>query len=393
MNSFCDSCDSCDSVNPDDLSNHLNESENSLIIPTQIQDKISAAQYLPAVATYNTRSLFRKIGNVKTDLIERQIDVAFFSEIWQKSENRRHKIEIEKMTESEGLKYISTPRPKGWGGAALIVNQRKFTLEKLNIVIPHKLEVVWGLLRSKSEEARYKKILLCSFYSPPNSGKNQKLTDHLVTTLHMLSTQYPDVPIIMGADKNSMDIKPLLNFGLRLKQVVDIGTRNGKILDVILMSIPQLYDSPILIPPVPCDNPNDGVPSDHWVPVCYPHKDRHKAPLRRFKEVTYRPLPEDNIRKFGQWITSEDFSVINENISPTDQAQQLEQLLSFKLDELCPSKTMRISPQDKPFINAELKSLNRRKQREYTKNEASQLSIKSWLVNLSQSINRQQPGI
>ena len=55
----------------------------------------------------------------------------------------------------------------------------------------------------------------------------------------MLSAQYPDAPIIMGADKNTMDIKPLLNCGLRLKQVVDIGTINGVILDIILMNIPQ----------------------------------------------------------------------------------------------------------------------------------------------------------
>ena len=35
-------------------------------------------------------------------------------------------------------------------------------------------------------------------------------------------------------------------------------------------------------------------------------------------------------------------------------------------------KTMRISQQDKPFINLELKKLNRRKQREYSKNGKSE---------------------
>ena len=39
--------------------------------------------------------------------------------------------------------------------------------------------------------------MLCSFYSPPKSRKNQKLTDHLVTTLHMLSTMYQC--LVMGA--------------------------------------------------------------------------------------------------------------------------------------------------------------------------------------------------
>ena len=314
------------------------------------------------------RSIFPKLGHLKIDLIERDISLGFCCEIWQKSENKNHAQKIEEMLEMEGLQYISTPRPRGWGGAAIIVNQDRFTLEKLKINIPHNLEVVWGLVKTKSENCKFKKIVACSFYSPPKTKKNQKLVDHLVSTLHMLSTRFPDAPIMMGADKNMMDIKPLLSCGLRLKQLVDLPTRHGKTLDILITNIPQYYNSPIIVPPVPCDNPNDGVPSDHWVPVCYPHTDRYKPALRRFRSVTYRPLSDENIRKFGQWITSESFSGINEHLHPTAHAQELQALLISKLDELCPTQTMRVSAQDKPFINKELKTLNRRKQREYNKN-------------------------
>ena len=123
----------------------------------------------------------------------------------------------------------------------------------------------------------------------------------------------------------------------------------------------------INIPPVPCDNPDDGVPSDHWVPVCYPHTDRYNPPLRSFRTVTYRPLPEENVCKFGQWITAETFKCIDDKLSPSEHAEQLQQLLLIKLDELCPVQTMKISAQDKPFINKELKVLNRQKQREWIK--------------------------
>ena len=346
------------------------ESESNITdtVPTCPRpDRLSAAVHLPTVATYNMRSIFPKIGNVRTDMLERGISVGFFSEIWEKSEKKSHQLEIEKMLEGNGLKYISTARPKGWGGAAIIANQENFKLEKIDVIIPHSLEVVWGMLRSKSKDAKFKEIILCSFYSPPKSRKNLKLTDHLVTTLHMLAAKYPSAPIIMGADKNSMNIRPLLSCGLRLKQVVDLGTRNGIILDIILMSIPQLYNSPVVVPPVPCDNPDEGVPSDHWVPVCYPHTDRYQPPLCRFKNVTYRPLPEESVSKFGNWITSESFDQINDQLHPSAHAQQFQDLLVGKLDELYPTKTMRISPQDKPFINWELKKLDRQKQREYTK--------------------------
>ena len=63
------------------------------------------------------------------------------------------------MLEFEGLKYFSTTRPKGkrGGGAAIIVNTRKFSVEKLNVQIPPKLEIIWALAKPKSEAAEFKK--------------------------------------------------------------------------------------------------------------------------------------------------------------------------------------------------------------------------------------------
>ena len=68
-------------------------------------------------------------------------------------------MDIENMLETDGLKYISTPRPNGWGGAAIIVNQEKFSLEKLNIYIPYNLEIIWGIMKAKDERATFKRII------------------------------------------------------------------------------------------------------------------------------------------------------------------------------------------------------------------------------------------
>ena len=168
----------------------------------------------------------------------------------------------------------------GW--AAITVNQEKFSLEKLNIHIPYNLEIIWGIMKPKDENAIFKRIIVCCFYSPPNSRKNSKLCDHIVTTLQMLSTQYPNSPIIMGADRNNMDLSPIINCGLKMRQIVDKPTRKNKILDVIITNVPDLYKSPIIVPPVPCDVPGVGVPSDHSVPVCVPHTDRHSRPVHSY---------------------------------------------------------------------------------------------------------------
>ena len=80
-------------------------------IHSKIKDKISTALNLPTVGAYNVRSLFPKVGKFKIDLMERKVDCAFVSEIWQRSEDGEHLLEIEKMLELDGLKYISTTRP------------------------------------------------------------------------------------------------------------------------------------------------------------------------------------------------------------------------------------------------------------------------------------------
>ena len=65
--------------------------------PRQKFDKLTTALNLASVATYNCRFIFPKLGNLKTDLIEREIDVGFMVEIWEKKENKNHQLEIEKL--------------------------------------------------------------------------------------------------------------------------------------------------------------------------------------------------------------------------------------------------------------------------------------------------------
>ena len=67
------------------------------------------------------------------------------------------------MLEVHVLKYISTPRTsKNGGEAAIVVNC--FSVEKLNVIVPNGLEVVYGLLKPKCGTALYKKIILSTLH-------------------------------------------------------------------------------------------------------------------------------------------------------------------------------------------------------------------------------------
>ena len=334
------------------------------------KDMVSIAANLPSVASYNLRSLLPKIGNLTTDLLERSIDCAFLCEIWENCDNEQYQSEVEKLLQMHGLHYESATRKanhKGvsYGGVALVVNLSKFSCQKLPVNVPSSLEVVWCLLRPKSDTA--KKIISCAFYSPPDKGKNVKLADHIVTTLHHLITQYPDAAIICGGDKNHMDIRPILGCGLKLKQIVDKPTRQGAILDIIIMNTFTFYNSPEIAPPIQPDDATSGKPSDHSVPTCFPHTNSGCRPRRNFKTIKYRPLPESRLRDFGQWITDVNWDDYLNDLTPTQQVVKFERFLDENLERFCPTKTVRLSSQDKPWITGELKHLARKKSREYVK--------------------------
>jgi hypothetical protein len=102
------------------------------------------------------------------------LSLSFLTEVWQKSENKKHQFKIEELLELKGLKYISTPRPgtRRGGGAALVVDTENFSISKLNISIHNNLEIVWGLVKPYEITEKISKIIVCSFYCPPKSKKS-----------------------------------------------------------------------------------------------------------------------------------------------------------------------------------------------------------------------------
>ena len=138
---------------------------------------------LPVISVSNLRSLMPKVNSFIEDMHLRNIGVALLSEVWTKAQKKKDIFEIDRMLNMEGLKYISTPRPsaKRGGGAAIVAPIDKFSLEKLDILIPHNLEIVYGLLRPKNvTKGGISEIICVSFYCPPRSPKKSKLLDQEV---------------------------------------------------------------------------------------------------------------------------------------------------------------------------------------------------------------------
>ena len=137
------------------------------------ENRCVEALSLPVILSYNMRSIWGKLANFAEDVHERSGEIIFLCEVWEKSENKKHQRKIEELLEMKQISYISTPRPgaKRGGGAAIAFSSDRFSVAKLNIPIPKPLEIVWALLRPNIPTGDIRKIILCSFYSPPNSRK------------------------------------------------------------------------------------------------------------------------------------------------------------------------------------------------------------------------------
>ena len=119
----------------------------------------------------------------------------------------------------------------------------------------------------------------------------------------------------------------------KLKQIVSLPTCNLKTLDVILTNLWQFYSVPIVVPPVPCDDPSKGVPSDHSTPVAHPLTNGYQT-KNVYKTIVTQPLPDSGIREFGRWVTAEDWSSVPDNCSPTEQVEKFQELTIQKLNQI-----------------------------------------------------------
>ena len=267
----------------------------------------------------------------------------------------------------KGLLYISIPRPglKRGGGVALAADPSLFTLSKLNVPIPHQLEVSWGLLKPRQVTGSITKILCCAFYSPPKSKKKTKLIEHISSTLQDLLLDHPGAGIIIAGDRNDLTEKRLLAIEPSLRQIVGIPTLGRKVLDVILTNLSRFFNEPVTVSPVPVDDISKGVPSDHLGVMVTPIQNATLSQPRLTRTIVFRPMPESKINSFGEEICNVSWDFLKPTLSSTELTKLFQMKISGMIDHHFPLNTMKITNYDEPWITNQLKKLKRIRMREY----------------------------
>ena len=110
----------------------------------------------------------------------------------------------------------------------------------------------------------------------------------------------------------------------------------------------QLYAVPYIAPAVQPDVPGHGVPSDHDQAVAVPLAGaREGADTRAYSIKSSQPLPDSKVREFSQWVVAEDWGALNGNLSTSDQATKLREILNNQIDKHFPIMQCRVSNGDK----------------------------------------------
>ena len=302
-------------------------------------NKVLQAVTLPKISNYNMRSLMPKIRNFGTDMQERACSISFLTEVWEKSENKKHQLKLEELFELKGMKYISTPRPgaRRGGGAAIVVDTEKFSISKLNVQTPKCLEIVWGLARPVQITGKITKIITCCFYCPPKSTRKSALIDHMTLTLQSLLNTFPSAGILICGDRNDLGIDRLLSIDPSLKQIVNKGTRGAKILDIVLTNLNVFFQEPEIVSPIDVDDPSKGgVPSDHSGVVVEPLSDA-EIPPRRLK-IRREVRPISNVDKMGQVLVKENWQFLDPSLPPTSLTELFEYYTGELLNLVCLKK-------------------------------------------------------
>ena len=302
------------------------------------------------------------------------VDICCISESWD-----RDNLPLEDIIQMEGYKVIKNvvQRNRKGGKPALVINEDKFIVKQLCpdvITVPVTVEAVWSLVIPKNlaGNSRVRKIAVASVYYT-KATKRSEFIDHISEAYTLLSAKFgPNLDFAICGDFNRLNIKPILNLSPNLKQLVTVPTRRNPdaILENIISTLEYFYLAPFTISPLDNDENKNGKPSDH-LPVVFKPIDDIANCRNKYRTIKFRPLPQSGLDQFENWIKEQNWSEIYDLETAHLKAEKLQSMLLTQLDACLPEKTLKVNENDKPWVNLQVKRIDRQRKKEYSKHKRS----------------------
>ena len=170
--------------------------------------------------------------------------------------------------------------------------------------------------------------------------------------------------MVISGDRNSIEVRQLLQIDSSLRQTVQLNTRKQKILDVILTNLHRYYHSPEIVPPINPDIPGKGVPSDHSGVIVTPNTNSTLPPKTHKVRKNIRPIPESLLLEFGEKLSDTDFDYLYSQCDSSAMVTSFENMMTKMVETTFPMKSIVISNDDQIWFNEDLRALKRARLRE-----------------------------
>lgn len=298
----------------------------------------------PKILLANVRSLGNKVEELETTLIQNDIEVACLCETWSASDT---------CTVISGYDVYLLPRLNkdgaivSHGGGVGFLCKSAIPNRALNIPIPRKPEheVLWLWTRPRYLPKEVSSIIFGVVYYPPRASFRKELVLYLQHSVDYIRSQYPYAAIQILGDFNDLKAS-WLSSSLSLTQVVEVPTREEKVLDLIFTNIEEFYNPPYTLPAI-------GM-SDHLTVIWKPSR---KPPDRSQSVVKYRPQTQEQLQIYREWLARKNWSKVLTMKNGNNMMQEVTAQLFHEYKVIFPEKTILVKSQNKPWVTKEIKDL------------------------------------
>ena len=341
---------------------------NNLIVINNKIANVTRTVKVPKLMLTNVRSLAPKMDEVSQFMLHNHIDIAFITETWLRESIPDSIIHI------PGYTVFRRDRIRDdHGGVCIYVHADQFCkfkqINDINCCDNH--EILWLYISPNRLPRGYSNIIIGVIYHPP-SDNDALIRDHLFSSLTTIESKYPNCGILLAGDFNRLNINSLLR-QFRLKQLVKVPTRNNATLDLLLTNLHEHYELSQAFPPF-------GL-SDHNTIVFTPKvKDCN---TRRKKMIIKRDRRASHRAELGRYLSSINWVSILADKNCENMWNIFHNVVLTGLDLLMPTKEIKISVDDVPWMNHRLKSLIKKRQKAFYTYGANSAECKNYrnLVN------------
>ena len=247
-----------------------------------------------------------------------------------------------------------------YGGVAVTTRSARTSFKILELPNPENFEVlcVSGKIKGIRE-----KVVVVVVYIPPNYPRHRadSCLDYVADVISEAKRQFSSSMIIVAGDWNQWSTDYVLQEHPDMAEVEHGPTRNDRKIDKFLVNFGRSDVESDTLPPL-----DDGMgrESDHLISY---FKATVRKPHQAKTTYSYRHYTEEGAARFQEWVSSANFEPALACPDPNEQLDLFLRELDSASNACFSLKTTTHRESDPPWINSQVRSLARRRQRIYRK--------------------------